>query len=35
MGCVCVYVCVACVRFEMSVLICFCKRLGLSLDGAP
>ena len=28
--CVCVCVCAACVRFEMNVLICSCKRPGLS-----
>ena len=34
--CMCVCVCVyACVRFEMNVLIYFCKRPGLSRDGAP
>ena len=33
--CVCGCVCMACVRFEMNVLIWFCKCPGLSWDGVP
>ena len=33
--CVCMCVCVVCVHFEMNMLVCFCKRPGLSRDGTP